>query len=254
MNNKKKLSMAIIFFLIFVILAFLAIILVGPKNQAGRKPAASPTAGGNNQNTDGLLDFNQAALASANGQTQIPKISAADHIQGDLSAPIKIVVYEDLTDAYAVKFNDTLQTAVKTYGGKLAIAYRPFIINNSAAALEIFNGLDCAADQQKFLEMRQLILGENKAGQLSAANLGDYAKKLNLNADAFARCLASKKYEAGIAQTVKAAAGYSIFGAPTAFVNDVIVTGARSFADAKSSAGGQIDGLKTIIDRQLNSN
>ena len=146
-----------------------------------------------------------------------------------------------------------MQTAVKNYGDKLVIAYRPFIIANNVAALEIFSGLDCAGDQQKFLEMRQLILDESKMDQLGAANLADYAKKINLNAGEFAKCLSSKKYEAGIAQAVKEAANYSIYGAPTAFVNNEIITGARSFEDANNSAGTKVDGLKTIIDIQLNS-
>jgi len=252
MINKKKLSMAVIFFLIFVVIAFLAVILVNPKNQVKKNPTASSTSA-NGQDSSDLLGFNQAALASANGQAKIPAFSASDNLQGEAGAPVKIIVYEDLTDSYAVKFNDTLQAAVKAYGDKLAIAYRPFIVNNNEAALKIFSGLDCAGAQQKFLEMRQLILDENKSGQLSAANLGDYAQKLNLNADEFAKCLSSKKYEAGIVQVSKGAADYSIFGAPAAFVNDEIVTGARSFEDANNSAGSQVDGLKTIIDRQLNS-
>jgi protein-disulfide isomerase len=113
--------------------------------------------------------------------------------------------------------------------------------------------LYCAGDQKKFLDMRQLILDKNKEGQLGAANLEDYAKKLNLNAGEFAQCLNSKKYEAAIMQTVKEAAKYSIYGAPTAFINNEIVTGARSFEDANNTAGAKVDGLKTIIDRQLNS-
>lgn len=53
-------------------------------------------------------------------------VTAADHIRGDINAPVKIVEFSDIDCPFCKKFHTTMQEVMKTYGkdGKVAWVYR----------------------------------------------------------------------------------------------------------------------------------
>lgn len=52
-------------------------------------------------------------------------VSAADHVMGDISAPIQLIVYADLSCPYCKAFfSDTLPKLKRTYGDGIVVAYR----------------------------------------------------------------------------------------------------------------------------------
>ena len=252
MMTKKKMVMTFIFFVVVLVIIFLAVFIIN--NRQVSKNYLQNLLTHKNSPSQDLLAFNATALASANTPATLPQISANDYLVGNLNAKVKMIVYEDLSDNYAPVFNDALKAAQKNYAGQIVLAFRPFLVNNNAGSAEVMAAADCAGDQNKFLEMRELLLEKNSSGKLAAASLSDYAQELNLDVNKFSECLASQKYQAKILVASKEAKNYSVYGAPTLFVNKEIVTGARGFADAQNSVGEKISGLKTIIDKELNSN
>jgi protein-disulfide isomerase len=55
-------------------------------------------------------------------------VTAADHIRGDINAPVKIVEFSDIDCPFCKRFHSTMQEVMKTYGdsGKVAWVYRHF--------------------------------------------------------------------------------------------------------------------------------
>ena len=253
MFDKRKLVMAVVFFMLFIIIAFFAVFMIGQKNRVV-KNSINTLNQAQGDDARELLKLNQAALASGNGETQTPVMVATDHFQGDLNAPVKIIVFEDITDQYSAVFNEVLKTVEQNYGDKVAVAFRPFMLTPSALSKDSFAALECAGEQTKFNEFRNLILEKVKGGELDSEGLGGYAESLGLDRAKFDSCLNQGGFQEKVAKVAGEAQKYSVYGTPTIFVNGQIVPGARSFEDVTGSAGEKIEGLKAIIDRQLNNN
>jgi len=72
-----------------------------------------------------------AATATNSSDTQtikknIPPVTAADHIIGDINAPVKIVEYLDLECPFCKQFDGTMQQIMAAYPGKVAWVLRNF--------------------------------------------------------------------------------------------------------------------------------
>jgi protein-disulfide isomerase len=252
MFDKRKLVMAVVFFMLFVVVAFFAVFIIAQKNEMVKKSINNLNQS-KNQEAEDLLQLNQEALASAPGEAQVPTIASTDHFQGDLNAPVKIIVFEDVTDLYSSNFNDVLKTVAQNYGDKVVIAFKPFMLAPNTLVRDSFAALECAGEQSKFNEFRDEILGKAKSGELTSEKLGEYANSLGLDQTKFDNCLLKGGFQDKVAKIASEAQQYSVYGAPTIFINNQIVPGARSLEDATDSAGERIEGLKTIIDRQLNN-
>ena len=48
-----------------------------------------------------------------------------------------------------------------------------------------------------------------------------------------------------------AAANFSVYGAPTVFIGEEMIVGARPYSNFTDSNGDEIEGLKQVIARQL---
>jgi len=64
--------------------------------------------------------------------SQIPEVTADDHIIGNINAPIVIVEYADLECPYCKKFTQTMKDVVAESNGNVAWVYRHFIVHQNA--------------------------------------------------------------------------------------------------------------------------
>lgn len=77
----------------------------------------------------GLLDKAIAGNNLTNDTTiKLAPVTAADHLNGDINAPIKIVEYSDIDCPFCKRFHATLEQVKALYGDKVVWVYRHFPI------------------------------------------------------------------------------------------------------------------------------
>jgi len=183
--------------------------------------------------------------------SQAPTLKDDDKVFGSLDAPLKIFVYEDYADLYSANLADTLEKIYQENKQQVAIIVRPFIQENSLLSKSAAQALACAAEKGNWKEMRALLFTNVKNNQLSVDSFNAYARSLDLNENDFTTCLTNFQKSEKIEQLVLAAKKYSVLGAPTMFVNDEMILGARPYEDYIDSNGDKIEGLKTVVGRMI---
>jgi protein-disulfide isomerase len=176
-----------------------------------------------------------------------PEINETDKIFGDKDAKLKIFVYEDYSNIYSAKLADTLEK-IKQEGLGLNIVVRPYI---SSDLLPKSSALAMACSGDKWVEMRALLFAQVKNNQLSLDSISANAKQLGLNEAEFNNCLTNPDKFRTIERSLEEAKTYSVNGAPTLFIGDEMVLGARPYDDYVDSNDDKIEGLKQVVTRKL---
>ena len=202
-------------------------------------------------NSISAVDKETQAQSYAAAKT--PVLRADDKVFGSPDAPLKVFVYEDYTSAYSAALADTLDKITAETGNKLALIVRPYILNNSLPAVTAAAAVDCAAQQAKWREMRALLFVRAKNQQAAPADLDSYVKQIGLNEAGFKTCLTNEEKSGKIEQSVTEAEAYAVQGAPTMFIGDEMILGARPYDNFVDSNGDNIEGLKTVIEKKLSS-
>lgn len=214
------------------------------------------------------IDFNkkqdqiisQADLNLLAGQNQeqagevkrVKPIDTTDHIFGDLSAPVKIIIYSDFQCPYCAEYYSTIEQAKKEFGNKLVIAFRHFpMAKIHPLAMTAAIASECAAEQGNFWQMYDKLFADNSENKFSVDQFKLDAANLNLDKNKFEQCLLSSKYQNKVQAQADEAKGFNVNGTPTTFINDRIVIGANPFNDSTASDGTKIEGLKSIISKLL---
>lgn len=183
--------------------------------------------------------------------TKSPSLKDDDRIFGSKDAAIKIFVYEDNSNIYSANLADTLDKIYADKPNEVAVIVRSFFPANSLAGKEAALAVECAGDQSKWIAMRALLFSKTKNENLNSGEFNKYAKQISLDENAFLACLTNQTKSAKIEELSSAAGDYDVLGAPTMFIGDEMILGARPYEDYIDSGGDNIDGLKTIIDRKL---
>lgn len=194
-------------------------------------------------------------IADAKAQSYLaeknPEVRETDRVFGSLKALVPIIVYEDYSNLYSATLADTLEKIWQEYGEQVAIIVRPYVSADSLLSEPSSLALDCAQAEGKWKEMRALLFTQVKNQQLQKESLGAYAKQLGLDEGKFLACLTNPQKSERIEQARVELKDYNILGAPTLFVIDEMVLGARPYEDYQDSSGDEIEGLKGLVERKL---
>lgn len=201
--------------------------------------------------TNSISALNKEVKAQSYAANQTPALKADDKVFGSPQAPLKIFVYEDYTSIYSATLADTLDKIKAETGDKVALVVRPYVLNNSRPAMTAAVAVDCAAQQAKWREMRALLFARAKNKQAAPADLSSYIKQIGLDEKGFNTCLTNEEKSGKIEQSVAEAQTYTVQGAPTLFIGNEIILGARPYDNFVDSNGDQIEGLKTVIEKKL---
>lgn len=176
-----------------------------------------------------------------------PELNPDDKIYGDNNAKLKIFVYEDYSNIYSAKLADTLEK-IKSESNDLEIIFRPFISSNPVSKN---TALAMACSGEKWKEMRALLFTQVKNDQLSIYDFNANAKQIGLNEDEFNKCLTNPEKLRTIEKSLEETKASQVTGAPTMFVGDELIIGARPYDDYVDSNGDKIEGLKQVVERML---
>jgi len=178
----------------------------------------------------------------------VKKISEGDYILGDIGAPIQLIVYDDMDSDFSVDYDDSLREASDYFGEKVVIAFRNFPMRSHSDSLVKAMAAECAGEQGKFLEMRDFIL----RGEYLDISDDIFLESLeNFDSNEFKSCLEENRYLEKIQSDIDEATALSVIGAPTTFLNDKVLPGAYQFEDFVDSANIERQGLKSIIEKEL---
>jgi len=172
-----------------------------------------------------------------------PQIQDGDWIMGDKLAPIRIFVFEDYASIYSAEFNATVERLKTEYTDKIVFIFRPFISKSDPLSALGSQAMVCAGDD--WASMRTNIFSLVKENKLTIAGLSEAAS----SKEGLAECLAGLPSLEKSAKLSESAKDYAVIGAPTIFINDSLIVGARPYDDYVDSNGDKVDGLKTIIER-----
>ncbi|MDO8516422.1 MAG: DsbA family protein [bacterium] len=180
------------------------------------------------------------AVAPAGGV--VPTVEKTDVVLGNANAPVTLIEFADYQCPFCGRFFSQVASPlreeyIKT--GKVKMVFRNFQFLGPES-LAAGAAAECAKDQGKFWEYHDaLFSAEIKDAQEHNGNLNrelfvDIASDLKLNANTFAQCVDSKKYDAKIAADTQDAQKYGVNSTPTSFVNGTKVLGAQPYAQFKT--------------------
>lgn len=152
-------------------------------------------------------------------------------VLGDPSAPVTIIEFSDFQCSFCKRFwAETFPGLKETYikQGRVLFAYRHLAILGEHS-VQAAQAAECAGEQGKFWGYHDKLFANQGPFAYTTARLRRYATELNLDGDAFNRCLESGRY----AEKVQGETGVGLLlgarGTPTFFINGRMLIGAHPF-------------------------
>lgn len=237
---EAKKTVRIVIFLILAAVAIFGLILFFNNHLESKGEIIQPAA--ETADTDG----NRQSYAAAS----MPAFDEDDFSSGS-SGGLTIFVYEDYSDIFSADFAASLEKARLDFGDQLKIVYRPFNVGRTNLSLEAAVAVRCAADQGKGEAFRNRVFQAVRANQLNSDKISNLAVETELNGDDFKACLTNLEKKERIERLLDEASDFSVYGAPTVFVGDEMIVGARPYDSFTDSNGDEIEGLKQVIENKL---
>src|SRR3989344_4910246 len=177
---------------------------------------------------------------------QMAAITSADHIRGNLNAPVKIVEYSDMECPFCKGFHSTMQQIIDEYqkDGKVAWVYRHFPLDSihskarpEAVAAECANELGGNDAFWQFTDRFFEVTPSNNQTDIDTV-LPQIAREIGLNESQFASCVESGKYDEHIQDDLDNAIATGGKGTPWSIVvatngKKYPISGAQPYASVK---------------------
>ena len=204
-----------------------------------------------NNTNKAITDLGKEAKAESYAPANQPTISADEKVSGSTRAAVKIVVYEDYSNVFSADNAENIKKIEDEFGSQVVVAVRPYVIREKTGSLEAAMAIECASEQNKWSDMREGIFRAVRANSLNTDGINGWAKQIGLDQEKFNQCLTNVKKQGIMLQVAADAQKFSVYGAPTTFINDELVVGARPYNDYIDDTGKQIEGLRSLVARQL---
>jgi hypothetical protein len=235
-NAKKSLMFSfIVLLLLFVFILIFSIRFYSPEKE--------------NSEADDLIKDNISIINRPHyeASSHLRLIDESDTLWGDPSAKAQIIVYEDLSDFYSYEFNKTLNSIKDEFSDDIVIAFRPYTAKAFPLSRPARLFVDCAEEQERFFEARDLILKKTGEGVLSIDSFPDYANELDLDLVEMDTCFSNDEKIERIEYLSNEARAFGVYGSPSTFVNQEMVLGARPLEDVFNGQGEFLPGMKSIV-------
>ncbi len=175
-------------------------------------------------------------------------------VDGSGHAKLKIIVYENYLDKFSFQLLNTLEQAKSEFGNDLLFIYRPLVASNERSDLEAAWLMICANQQLDDALIVRDWLFSQRENNFSLDKVGQYAQKLNLNEKNLMDCINSSNQRSAFSAWQADIKESYIYGTPTILINDEIIIGARPYEDIVDSNDDEIEGLRSVIVRNLEKN
>ena len=147
-----------------------------------------------------------------------PPVTARDHTQGPLEAPVTLVEYGDFECPHCGRAYPMVKAVQRSLGQNLRFVFRNFPLAKSHEHAEHAAEMAEAASQHgKFWEMHDLLFEHQDA--LEDENLVAYAASLGIDAAWAAAALVEGTFSARVREDFASGAKSGVNGTPTFFIN-----------------------------------
>jgi len=171
-------------------------------------------------------EMRQSKEALSNYISSIP----TDRIKGSSSAPILLVMFQDLKCGMCKSsFNSLLPEIEKDYvdTGKVRLVLLDYPLGLRETESRFAQATRCAEEQGAYHQFISVLYNNMKDS--SSEKLSTYASELKLDSDKFMQCLDSKKYRSQVEQEFNLGSKLGVNGTPTFFINGKRADGALSY-------------------------
>lgn len=159
-------------------------------------------------------------------------VTDADPSRGPKNAKVTLVEFSDYECPFCGRFyEEALPVLLKEYGDKVRFVWKDFPLPMHSNAPKASEAAHCAGEQGKYWEYHDVLFQNQRA--LSIEALGDYAKRLSLDAEDFNTCLNSGKFAKKIKDDMNLGRSLGINGTPSFFVNGERIVGAQPVEEFK---------------------
>ncbi|MGE8280400.1 MAG: DsbA family protein [Stenotrophomonas sp.] len=167
-------------------------------------------------------------------------VSADDHVQGELTAPVVLVEYADYQCPYCGEAFSLVQRLQQRFGDSLCVVFRNFpLVQSHPQALPAAITAEYAASHGKFWEAHDaLFRNQQQLGELVYREL---MRELGLPEDGLAAAMDNPANLQRIQRDVESGMRSGVSGTPAFFINGRMFQPQRSFEelyDAIVEAGG----------------
>lgn len=191
------------------------------------------------------------ALAASYKAQKIRKIDQSDIYIGSLEAPVQVIVYEDYSNKINASYRDNIEKLAEEFPTEVVIAFRPYYVDKRGIVPEISQALWCANDQEGYFQLRDEVYKKVEQDSFLLPVINDLVLDLKLNEEEFKDCLEGYKYRDKLEALNLESKSFGVSGAPTTFINDSLIIGARRWEDVVDSNNELTEGLQTIVNKYL---
>jgi protein-disulfide isomerase len=173
-------------------------------------------------------------------------VGERDHAQGTADAAATLVEYGDYECPFCAQAYPILKNVLKHFGTRLRFVYRNFPLSEihpraTPAAL----AAETAALHGKFWEMHDLLFDHQD--RMSDADLAQYAARLGIGAEAFAKDVLSEEIGRRVQEDFMSGVRSGVNGTPTFFLNGARYDGSWYYAELVAA----IDAAIRVAGEQL---
>jgi protein-disulfide isomerase len=148
----------------------------------------------------------------------LPVSEDRDHIEGPTEAAVTLVEYGDYECPYCGAAYPIIKEVQSWMGARLRFVFRNFPITTSHPhAEQAAETAEAAATQGKFWQMHDLLYENQK--RLRDPDLRDYAERLALDVERFAKELAEHVHAARVREDFMSGVRSGVNGTPTFYIN-----------------------------------
>jgi protein-disulfide isomerase len=161
------------------------------------------------------------------------------YARGAREAPVNIVEFSDFRCPYCKAVVPTLKQLAGQYSERVRWVFRDFPIPSLHPDAPLAHeAARCAGEQGKFWPYHDLLF--ERATDVSANALKQYAAEVGADRAAFDQCLDTHKYQAAVNADIEAGSKAGVTGTPTFFINGQALVGNQPLSE-----------FQRIIDREL---
>lgn len=154
------------------------------------------------------------------------KLPPGIHMLGDPAAPLTMVEYIDFECPYCKTFDANIFPMIKKNmidTGKLRYISRNFPLAGHADAPKAAEAAECAAEQNRFWEMRALLVAHDQG--LSPQAISAYARSAGVNPAPFEQCLATSRHAEGVRMSTREGTAAGVQGTPSFVIGRTVPDG-----------------------------
>jgi protein-disulfide isomerase len=179
-----------------------------------------------------LWGWNQPLDPQQGTTAQVRRVDVSvddDPSIGPADAPVTIIEFSDYQCPFCQSwYQQVFEQLLASYPGQIRFVYRDLPLPMHPEALPAAEAADCAGEQGAYWEYHDALF--NQQHGLGHDAYEEYAADLGLDAQAFADCLDSQRYQAEVQADASDAAKVGIDGTPAFVINGRVLIGAQPFA------------------------